>query len=317
MLRFPGLVSHPFNIDESYYSAGAAELVAGGTFFRNVVDHKPPGIYLIYALIYRVAGVFNLTAVHVILVLVAALTAYMVGLVAQEFFGARAGRYAGMLYAVASVVGPEKFKRWWTSAKKQLAQEPRVAVPAKRTWVRGRATYAESFVMGLLVGVAILIRPQAALALLPMAVVAIRRKVELKALAIAATGALLPLLAMAAWLWRADALADAATSLAYSRYYTNSLPFEVKLANATLKTLFFLAIDVGLVIPVVALIVRGRRGDFVWRRGVGCLLSSWLAASFVAVSMGGRFYPHYFIQLLPPLAIVAARQLTTWRREAA
>ena len=34
---------------------------------------------------------------------------------------------------LASVVGPEKFKRWWTSAKKQLAQEPRVAVPAKRT----------------------------------------------------------------------------------------------------------------------------------------------------------------------------------------
>ena len=51
VLRFPVLVSHPFNIDESYYSAGAAELVAGGTFFRQVVDHKPPGIYLIYALI--------------------------------------------------------------------------------------------------------------------------------------------------------------------------------------------------------------------------------------------------------------------------
>jgi len=118
-------------------------------------------------------------------------------------------------------------------------------------------------------------------------------------------------------LWRADALADAATSLAYSRYYTNSLPFEVKLANATLKTLFFLAVDVGLVIPVAALLVHGRRGDCVWRRGVGCLLSSWLVASFVAVSMGGRFYPHYFIQLLPPLTIMAARQLALWRPEVA
>jgi 4-amino-4-deoxy-L-arabinose transferase-like glycosyltransferase len=317
VLRFPGLVSHPFNIDESYYSAGAAELVAGGTFFRNVVDHKPPGIYLIYALIYRVAGVFNLTAVHVILVLVAALTAYMVGLVAQEFFGARAGRWAGMLYAVASVVGPAND---FQAANSELFMNlPLVAAfwLAARTWVRGRTTQAESLVMGLLVGVAILIRPQAALALLPMAVVAIRRKVEFKTVAIAAVGALLPLLAMMAWLWHGDALADAATSLAYSRYYTNSLPFEVKLANATLKTLFFLAIDVGLVIPVVALIVRGRRGDFVWRRGVGCLLASWLLASFVAVSIGGRFYPHYFIQLLPPLTIMAARQLTLWRHEAA
>jgi hypothetical protein len=40
-------------------------------------------------------------------------------------------------------------------------------------------------------------------------------------------------------------------------------------------------------------------------------------ASFVAVSIGGRFYPHYFIQLLPPLTIMAARQLTLWRHEAA
>jgi 4-amino-4-deoxy-L-arabinose transferase-like glycosyltransferase len=122
---------------------------------------------------------------------------------------------------------------------------------------------------------------------------------------------------MVAWLWHADALADAATSLAYSRYYAHSLPFEVKLANGTLKTLFFLAIDVGLVIPVVALIVRGRRQDAVWRSGAGCLLVSWLLASFIAVGMGGRFYPHYFIQVLPPLAITAARQLTVWRREVA
>jgi transcription elongation factor GreA len=33
----------------------------------------------------------------------------------------------------SSVIGPDKFKRWWTAAKKQLAGDPRVAVPAKRT----------------------------------------------------------------------------------------------------------------------------------------------------------------------------------------
>jgi 4-amino-4-deoxy-L-arabinose transferase-like glycosyltransferase len=313
VLRIPALVSHPFNIDESYYSAGAAELVAGGTFFRHVVDHKPPGIYIVYALIYRVAGVFNLTAVHLILVLVVALTAYLVGMVAQEFFGARVGRWAGLLYTVASVVGPAND---FQAANSELFMNlPLVAAIwlAARTWARGRATHSEGFVLGLLVGGAILIRPQAALALLPMAVVVVRRKVAFKVVALAAVGTMLPLLATVGWLWRADALADALTSLAYSRYYANSLPFEVKLANATLKTLFFLAIDVGLVIPAVALIVRGRRQDFVWRRGVGCLLSSWLFASYVAVSMGGRFYPHYFIQLLPPLAIMAARQLVAWR----
>jgi 4-amino-4-deoxy-L-arabinose transferase-like glycosyltransferase len=317
LLRFPALVSHPFCIDESYYSAGAAELLSGGTFFRNVVDHKPPGIYLIYALIYRLAGVFNLTAVHVVLLLVAALTAYLVGLVAEKFFDARAGRWAGMVYAAASVVGPAND---FQAANTELFMNlPLVATfcLAARTWARERASHAESFAMGALVGVAILIRPQAAWVLLPIAIALFRRRIGLRPIALVAIGLTLPLLAMTAWLWRTDAIADAVASLAYARYYTSSLPFEIKLANGTLKTLFFLAIDVGLVIPAVALILRGRRDDGAWQRGAGCLLTSWLLASFVAAGMGGRFYPHYFIQVLPPLAIMAARQLTTWRREVA
>ncbi len=252
-------------------------------------------------------------AVHVVLILVTTLTAYLVGLVGQAFFAERTGRWAGMLYAVASVIGPAND---FQAANSELFMSlPLVAALwlAARLWVRGHAAHWESFALGLLVGIAVLIRPQAALALIPIGVVVVRRKVNVPAVAVAFLGAMLPLLATVAWLWRADALADAATSLAYARYYTNSLPFEVKLANGTLKTLFFLAINVGLVLPVAAFLVRGRRGDVVWRRGAGCLLASWLLASFMAVGMGGRFYPHYFIQVLPPLAIIAARQLTLWR----
>ena len=70
-------------------------------------------------------------------------------------------------------------------------------------------------------------------------------------------------------------------------------------------------------IPVAMLVTRGRRRDPVWQQGAGCLLVSWLLASFIAVGAGGRFYPHYFIQALPPLVVMAARQLTLWRQEAA
>jgi len=105
-------------------------------------------------------------------------------------------------------------------------------------------------------------------------------------------------------------------SLAYARFYTNSLPLEVKLANGTLKTLFFLAIDIGLVIPTTAWILRARRDHFAWQKGAACVLLTWLGSSFIAVGAGGRFYPHYFIQVLPPIAILAARQLNQWRSEA-
>jgi hypothetical protein len=32
----------------------------------------------------------------------------------------------------------------------------------------------------------------------------------------------------------------------------------------------------------------------------------WLFASFLGVSPGGRFFGHYFNQILPPLALLAA-----------
>jgi 4-amino-4-deoxy-L-arabinose transferase-like glycosyltransferase len=316
VLRFPALVSHPFCIDESYYAAGAAELVSGGgAFYRDVVDHKPPGIYLIYALIYRLAGVYNQTAVHVVLMLVSALTAYFVGLVTQELFGGRAGRWAGTLYAVASVVGPAND---FQAANTELFMNLPVGAAlwlGARLWARGQLSRHQAGIMGFLIGLAILIRPQAALALVPIGVVLYRRNAGWLAAAIVAVSALLPALVLLGWLLRADAIPDLRASLAYASYYTNSLPFEVKLANGTIKTLFFVAIDVGLVIPTVMLLTQGRRHDPAWRNGAGCLLVSWLLASFVAVAMGGRFYPHYFIQMLPPLAIMAARQLANWSKE--
>ena len=34
---------------------------------------------------------------------------------------------------LAEVIGEDKFKKWWSGAKKQIAKEPRISVPAKKT----------------------------------------------------------------------------------------------------------------------------------------------------------------------------------------
>jgi hypothetical protein len=315
VLRAPALASHPFCIDESYYAAGAAELLAGGTFYRDVVDHKPPGIYLLYALAYRVAGVYNQWAVHALLIATVTLTAYLLGMLTQSYFGAQAGRYAGIVYLAASVVGPAND---FQAANTELFMNlPLVAACwlCARLWASGRALKFELFATGGLVAVAMIIRPQAAVVILPIAVIFLRRGIGISKVTWALLGAVLPVAILLMWLGHNDALGDALTSLSYARTYTSSLPFEVKLANATLKTLFFLAIDVGLIIPATVWVARARRSDPTWRSGVAGVLLTWLAGSFVAVAAGGRFYPHYFIQVLPPLAVLAARQLTQWQSE--
>ncbi len=51
------------------------------------------------------------------------------------------------------------------------------------------------------------------------------------------------------------------------------------------------------------------------RRDDRSKLTIWLAFSFVAVCLGARFAPHYFLQLLPPLVIAASRGIVLAFRE--
>ena len=58
------------------------------------------------------------------------------------------------------------------------------------------------------------------------------------------------------------------------------------------------------VVVLAALAWRHRRED--------ADLWLWTLSGFVAVLAGLRFFPHYYLQLLPPLCILATRTLTTW-----
>jgi hypothetical protein len=43
-----------------------------------------------------------------------------------------------------------------------------------------------------------------------------------------------------------------------------------------------------------------------FKRGLRRRLAAWIILSYLAVALGGRFAPHYFLQLLPPLAVAAS-----------
>jgi hypothetical protein len=46
-------------------------------------------------------------------------------------------------------------------------------------------------------------------------------------------------------------------------------------------------------------------------------MAGWLGLSFCGVALGGRFFPRYFLQLLPPMALMAARGgILIWRQPA-
>lgn len=82
--------------------------------------------------------------------------------------------------------------------------------------------------------------------------------------------------------------------------YAQQSPVLQPWRNALVRTLDWLGFHAALSLGAIFGFTRISRGER-WKLGV------WLALSFIAASLGGRFAPHYFLQVLPPLIAVASR----------
>lgn len=78
--------------------------------------------------------------------------------------------------------------------------------------------------------------------------------------------------------------------------------------NGILATLAFTVACLPLIIGATAAL---RDGQKMWanKRAERLALFGLLVASAIGTAAGGRFYPHYYIQLVPPLALLAAPHL--------
>ena len=86
--------------DEEYYGTIANDILDGGLVYHTAVDTKPPGIYYIYAGVFRVVGRNNLRAVHILGIIVVAATALVVRRIGARVADKWAGAWSGIGYAV-------------------------------------------------------------------------------------------------------------------------------------------------------------------------------------------------------------------------
>jgi hypothetical protein len=82
--------------------------------------------------------------------------------------------------------------------------------------------------------------------------------------------------------------------------YAEQSPVLQPWRNALVRTLDWLGFHAALGLGAIFGFARVSHVER-WKLGV------WLALSFLAASLGWRFAPHYFLQVLPPLVIVASR----------
>jgi len=82
--------------------------------------------------------------------------------------------------------------------------------------------------------------------------------------------------------------------------YAGSSPELHPVANGLRRTADWLGFHAALALGAAGFWWGNRRRENYWMAG-------WLVLSFGGVALGGRFFPRYFLQLLPPLVLMAAR----------
>jgi 4-amino-4-deoxy-L-arabinose transferase-like glycosyltransferase len=300
--------------DEGLYVLMAQNLLAGGTPYVDVWDHKPPGIYFLFAAAQLLIGP-SIVSIRLLTCLAVTASSYLIFRFGRDVLGsAPVGCAAGIVYAAFSLANGG------LAANTELFFAPFViagfcALGAANT----RAVAADChtnrtmlLVAGVCFGMALQIKYVAAFELLavPFLLTVSQMASSKRALgriyALVVLGTVTPAAALfvffvaqghAAEYWYANTVANLVhindTDLGHKEF--------ARAARALNEYAPLWLISTA---AVPLLLLYWRRQPRV-RREVA-IVSVWLVAALAGVTATKRFYPHYFLQVLPPLSVLSA-----------
>lgn len=315
-LRVVSLARSCLSDDEAIYAVVAREMLSGQALYRDVVDHKPPLIYVVYGFTQAVGGPRGgMLLLHLLTIGVVFATALILSRIVRRFGGlppdSRAPFWAALLYAVfTTTLLP--FDALAANCE-LFMMLPLAASVLFFLAGAGALRLRPLFAAGLLVGIAMLFKYQAGvqLALYGSALVIPhwRRvpRVLLASLAIAA-GVAIVLGAAFALMHHARCLEAAWFWFRFNfAYIKTGFRLQDTLRRAAVRISFvafpaaFLWI-LGAKSAVEALTTKPPEGSVNFFR----FATFWLVVSAFAITTGGRFFGHYFHQITAPLAVLAA-----------
>jgi 4-amino-4-deoxy-L-arabinose transferase-like glycosyltransferase len=305
--RLPSLL-HPQAIDdEAVYSVVANEIVDGGRPYVDAVERKPPLLFWTYAAVFKVAGKYNWKALHAVALLWTLGTMAGLYVIGRRLFDRETGLIAALLYSV--------FQPWATANNLAFNGELLMNLPLVWAWAiafgRGESRMRpELLAAGALLGAGFLLKQPAAIAAVPLGIYlllpgyratrGVTRMESVIHAAILATGFFATLGLVASVLHQQGILREG-----FFWTFTNHAIPHVFWSAGVLYTLAFIGACLPLVIGA-EMAFRNKDGLWTKRSAERMALLGLLVASVLGAAAGARFYPHYYIQLVPPLALLAA-----------
>jgi len=305
-VRIP-LLNVPFERDEGEYAYIAWRLGHNELPYRDWVDQKPPAIFWVY----RAALTLPLEpirAVHFAALLFAAASGCALFLLARRLMNQF---WAFMAAALFTLLSADPFAQGTAANTEVFMLLPLIL--SQITFLKAADNPNNVWFMlvcGAFTGIAIAFKQVAAvnwfllIALYPIFAAPEKRWRSTAAFAIWSLGGLFAIIGMIGlYFWMRHGLSDLVDNV-----FTHNLEYigamtcsdrlqfcsETVARLAQTETLVWIFSATGL----IALIVARQRKWFV-------LLAGWLITSVIGVSASGYFFPHYFQQLLPPLALIA------------
>jgi 4-amino-4-deoxy-L-arabinose transferase-like glycosyltransferase len=296
VLRLPAFFTPVFNSDETFLATQAHVLNDGGQLYQDAIDRKPPIVPYVYAATFAFFETTALWSVRVVAMLAVALTALLLAIEARRRYGARAGWIAGILFVVAMVS--------FAPQDGQAANFEVFMLPSMTAAIlfarRGRG-----FLAGVAVSAAMLAKQTGAATLLPVVYLIARARGK-RGVAQVFAGFSIPTVLVA--------LAMGPAQLFYWTVLGNGSYVGMKTMSTVVLTTFLFMTGMWALcnLPLLWKIpsawkerrlvaLDGQRDTDLWL---------WLLSAAVSVAFGLRFFGHYYLQMIPPLALLAAGALT-------
>ena len=295
--HLPSFVHRLLDGDEAIYGSIAVLMNTGAPLYgAGGVDNKPPGVFWIYALTFRVFGEYQMTAIHAVAFIALAATCLVLFWIGRAVSGSRAGFLAALFYGLLTAAGNPRLLAANTEIFMMLPLSGSVLLMLRRSWYWSAIllVVAGAFRQSAAANVLLV-----ALALFWLAPPSGRMRAAISLAGGLLAGALVGLALIAItgslagfWRWTLQTLvgyASASWTPAYvwSRARDSLVPFVIDMAVTWIAAL--------------ALAARWRALSTEVR-----LTVVWLVLGMAGSLAGGHLSWHYFIQAMAPLAVLAA-----------
>jgi hypothetical protein len=294
----------PFDRDEGSYAYASNVIDRGGLPFRDAFDDKPPAIYYIYNLSFRLFG-HNIRAPRIMALLFVAAACVFTFLFV---FRIGSSYWAGILSAGLLAWASSSPAYAGFGANTEIFMLPFIAA-ATLCLIGDGYSKRRYFLCGLLYGFAVIVKQIALpIALFSFVCIGIYQFRNIKRLISMASaffvGLLLPFALFTIWFSVKGAFESYwAGFYVYNRSYATTLALRKIWRNFFASMKFILSLDPGT--WLAACLGLMALWLFPIKMHPRLLLIASLAGSFAGIAIGGYFFPHYFLILLPFFAMAA------------